>query len=53
MEAEKLFNLGAGRSHPQSYGIGLKEVWRVRPEVHKQGHVLHSTGKKKFLQKTK
>ena len=43
-QAEKWFDLGATRSHPQSYGIGLKEVWRVRDEVHKPGHVMHTTG---------
>lgn len=29
----KKFNLEAGSS-PQSYGIGLKEVWEVKPENH-------------------
>jgi len=37
------FNLSEGRE-PQKYGIGLKELWQVRPEVHKQGLVQHSFG---------
>lgn len=28
----------------QTYGIGLKEVWEVRPEAHRAGHVTHSVG---------
>ena len=29
---------------PQTYGIGIKEVWEVTPEKHKPGHVFHSIG---------
>jgi len=29
---------------PQKYGIGLKELWQVAPEKHKQGLVLHTMG---------
>ncbi len=29
---------------PQNYGMGLKEVWRGRPECHEQGLVIHATG---------
>ena len=29
---------------PQTYGIGIKELWEVDPEVHEQGTVLHSVG---------
>ena len=29
---------------PQSYGIGLKEVWEVDPSVHEPGKVVHSLG---------
>lgn len=29
---------------PQTYGIGLKELWRVSPDVHKPGHVVHTIG---------
>ncbi|MBI1363509.1 MAG: FAD-binding protein [Proteobacteria bacterium] len=38
-----VFGLGKGRD-PQSYGIGLKEIWRIKPENHKTGHVEHSIG---------
>ncbi|HMA88327.1 MAG TPA: electron transfer flavoprotein-ubiquinone oxidoreductase [Burkholderiales bacterium] len=29
---------------PQVYGIGLKELWEVPPEKHKQGLVVHTAG---------
>ncbi len=29
---------------PQVYGIGLKELWEIRPEKHQQGLVIHSAG---------
>jgi electron-transferring-flavoprotein dehydrogenase len=29
---------------PQKYGIGLKELWEVRPEAHKPGLVQHTLG---------
>jgi len=29
---------------PQHYGIGLKELWRVRPESHQPGLVVHGAG---------
>lgn len=29
---------------PQTYGIGLKELWEVPDEVHQQGLVVHSAG---------
>lgn len=29
---------------PQTYGIGIKEVWRVKPENHKPGTVSHTMG---------
>ena len=29
---------------PQTYGLGVKEVWEVPPELHKPGHVQHSIG---------
>eukprot|EP00761_Pharyngomonas_kirbyi_P013212 gb/GECH01013239.1/.p1 GENE.gb/GECH01013239.1/~~gb/GECH01013239.1/.p1 ORF type:complete len:659 (+),score=176.45 gb/GECH01013239.1/:1-1977(+) len=28
----------------QSYGLGVKEVWRVDPKVHQRGRVMHSVG---------
>jgi electron-transferring-flavoprotein dehydrogenase len=31
-------------SEPQKYGIGLKELWQVKPEHHKKGLVQHSFG---------
>jgi electron-transferring-flavoprotein dehydrogenase len=37
------FNLDEGRE-PQKYGIGLKELWEVKPEHHKPGLVQHSFG---------
>src|SRR5690606_29425370 len=37
------FNL---REHcdPQTYGIGIKELWEVKPENHKPGRVVHTIG---------
>lgn len=29
---------------PQTYGIGIKEVWEIAPEKHKLGHVQHTIG---------
>lgn len=29
---------------PQSYGIGLKEVWEVPAKQHKKGLVIHTLG---------
>jgi electron-transferring-flavoprotein dehydrogenase len=29
---------------PQKYGLGFKEVWRVKPEQHRKGLVQHSLG---------
>lgn len=42
-QVSKHFNL---REHcePQTYGIGLKELWEVKPEVHKPGLVEHTIG---------
>jgi electron-transferring-flavoprotein dehydrogenase len=37
------FNLRQGRD-PQKYGIGLKELWRVKPENHRPGLVQHTMG---------
>ncbi|MEQ8306766.1 MAG: electron transfer flavoprotein-ubiquinone oxidoreductase [Hoeflea sp.] len=37
------FNLDEGRE-PQKYGIGLKELWEVKPEHHRPGLVQHSFG---------
>ncbi|HRK19366.1 MAG TPA: electron transfer flavoprotein-ubiquinone oxidoreductase, partial [Hyphomicrobiaceae bacterium] len=37
------FNLAAN-AEPQKYGIGIKELWEVKPENHKPGTVQHSFG---------
>jgi electron-transferring-flavoprotein dehydrogenase len=37
------FGLEQGRQ-PQKFGIGLKELWEVRPEAHKPGLVQHTLG---------
>ncbi len=29
---------------PQTYGIGIKEIWEVKPEVHEEGSTLHTIG---------
>ena len=29
---------------PQAYGIGIKELWEVKPERHQSGLVVHTTG---------
>jgi electron-transferring-flavoprotein dehydrogenase len=31
-------------SDPQTYGIGLKELWEVDPAKHQPGHIMHSIG---------
>ena len=37
------FRLGAGVD-PQTYGIGLKELWEVDPDRHRQGLIVHTVG---------
>ncbi|SMH43036.1 electron transfer flavoprotein-ubiquinone oxidoreductase [Mesorhizobium australicum] len=37
------FKLSDGKE-PQKFGIGLKELWQVKPENHKRGLVQHSFG---------
>ena len=37
------YNLSAGRE-PQKYGLGIKELWQVKPENHSLGLVQHSFG---------
>jgi electron-transferring-flavoprotein dehydrogenase len=32
------------RADPQVYGIGLKELWEIRPQQHQQGLVIHTAG---------
>lgn len=31
-------------TQPQTYGIGIKEIWQLAPEKSKPGHVIHSIG---------
>jgi electron-transferring-flavoprotein dehydrogenase len=40
---EQRFKLREGRP-PQVYGIGLKELWEVKPEKHRPGLVVHTAG---------
>ena len=37
------FKLDAGRD-PQTYGIGIKEVWEIDPKRHQPGFVMHTAG---------
>ncbi len=37
------FNLRQG-VQPQTYGLGIKEIWRVTPEKHRLGEVVHTVG---------
>ena len=37
------YGLNSGRDH-QKYGIGIKELWEIRPENHRPGLVQHSMG---------
>ena len=37
------FNLNDG-ADPQTFGIGIKELWEVKPELHKPGTVTHTVG---------
>ncbi len=37
------FELAKGRE-PQKYGLGIKELWEVKPELHRPGLVQHSFG---------
>ncbi|MDF1646300.1 MAG: electron transfer flavoprotein-ubiquinone oxidoreductase [Legionellaceae bacterium] len=40
MEKFKLRN----HAQPQTYALGIKEIWRVLPEQHTQGKVIHTIG---------
>jgi len=42
-QVQQKFNLREGVD-PQTYGLGLKEVWRVRDEVYQPGKVVHTLG---------
>lgn len=37
------FGLDEGKD-PQHYGIGIKEVWQIKPELHEEGKVIHGLG---------
>jgi electron-transferring-flavoprotein dehydrogenase len=37
------FNLQDGKE-PQKFGLGMKELWEVKPENHRQGQVTHTMG---------
>jgi electron-transferring-flavoprotein dehydrogenase len=42
-QLEATYRLREG-AEPQVYGIGLKELWEVKPEVHQPGLVIHTAG---------
>jgi electron-transferring-flavoprotein dehydrogenase len=42
-QLEAKYRLREG-AEPQVYGIGLKELWEVRPEAHQPGLVMHTAG---------
>jgi electron-transferring-flavoprotein dehydrogenase len=42
-QLQERYALRAG-ADPQVYGIGLKELWEIRPEKHRQGLVVHTAG---------
>ncbi|MDQ8022393.1 MAG: electron transfer flavoprotein-ubiquinone oxidoreductase [Moraxellaceae bacterium] len=42
-QLESRFNLRSG-SDPQTYGLGVKELWEVPEGVHKPGLVMHTAG---------
>jgi electron-transferring-flavoprotein dehydrogenase len=37
------FNLSDGKE-PQKFGLGMKELWEVKPENHRPGQVIHTMG---------
>ncbi len=42
-EVIEKFQLDAD-SEPQKYGLGMKEIWEIDPDKHKEGSVFHSLG---------
>jgi electron-transferring-flavoprotein dehydrogenase len=42
-QLQEKFGLNAGRD-AQVYGIGLKELWEIKPEQHQEGLVIHTGG---------
>ena len=43
LRIQERYELRAGVD-PQVYGIGIKELWEIRPEQHKKGLVIHTAG---------
>ena len=41
---EVIEKLGLTGSNPQSYETGIKEIWRIKPENHVPGRVVHTMG---------
>ncbi|MFT7252658.1 MAG: electron-transferring-flavoprotein dehydrogenase [Paracoccaceae bacterium] len=37
------YNLSEGRD-PQKFGLGMKEIWEISPEKHREGKVVHTMG---------
>ncbi len=35
---------GKTKADPQTYGIGVKEIWEVEPAKHRPGNILHTVG---------
>ena len=42
-EIMEKYKLSEGRE-PQKFGLGMKELWEVKPENHRQGQVTHTMG---------
>lgn len=42
-ELIKQYQLRQGKA-PQTYGLGIKELWKIRKEHHKTGTVIHTVG---------
>jgi electron-transferring-flavoprotein dehydrogenase len=42
-QLESRFGL-RGPDNPQVYGLGMKELWEIPAERHREGHVLHTLG---------
>lgn len=42
-QVQRKYNLRDGKD-PQTYGLGVKEVWKVKPEKHQPGKVQHTLG---------
>ena len=42
-EVIEKYDLSAGKS-PQKFGLGMKEIWEIDPEKHREGRVTHTMG---------